>query len=84
MKNENEKPLVSNKQKERKNTLRKGKRESVAKERERTRPWELAEAPFRRGRAEAPPSGWHVLGDLKDEKGEPSTELEKKGCGVVT
>lgn len=75
MKNENEKPLVSNKQKERKNTLRKGKRESVAKERERTRPWELAEAP---------PSGWHVLGDLKDEKGEPSTELEKKGCGVVT
>lgn len=51
------------------------KKESVAKERERTRPWELAEAP---------PSGWHVLGDLKDEKGEPSTELEKKGCGVVT
>lgn len=47
----------------------------MAKERERTRPWELAEAP---------PSGWHVLGDLKDEKGEPSTELEKKGCGVVT
>lgn len=39
---------------------------------------------FPKGGAEAPPSGWHVLGDLKDEKGEPSTELEEKGCGVVT
>lgn len=83
MKNENEKPLVSNKQKERKNTQKGKKRKCGEGEREDETVGTGGGA-FPKGGAEAPPSGWHVLGDLKDEKGEPSTELEKKGCGVVT
>lgn len=73
-------PLFQTNRKEGK-TLRKGKRESVAKERERTRPWELAEAPFRRGERRPLRADGMCLGTSRMRRESRARSWRRRGAG---